>query len=182
MLQHRILVGRVSDVLICVIAHETFSSSACSSLLPTSGWSRACRKFILRSFPSMLCSPNHPLYRSSKPSHQQETHSPNVHKPSKSSSLPTTTKMQPKTMLSVLSIAIAASARPSPQTSTSSCTANQQEGCCSSIAANGTGFGCIFSTLNPLDPTCTSGQTLACCNAPQTGLVNVECIPITITL
>ncbi|KAF6234851.1 hypothetical protein HO173_007071 [Letharia columbiana] len=38
-------------------------------------------------------------------------------------------------MLSVLSIAIAASARPSPQTSTSSCTANQQEGCCSSIAA-----------------------------------------------
>lgn len=58
--------------------------------------------------------------------------------------------MQPKTILSVLSIAIAASARPSPQSTTPSCSPTQVLACCDGIATNGTGLGCIFSSIFPL--------------------------------
>ncbi|KAL9134208.1 MAG: hypothetical protein Q9175_004613 [Cornicularia normoerica] len=91
--------------------------------------------------------------------------------------------MQFKTVLSVLSIAIAASALPNPvpQSTTQSCSSPNVEACCDSFATNGTGVGCIFSTLNVV-PVCTGGTSLACCNAPQYGLVNVQCVPINVVL
>lgn len=145
MLQHRI--GRVSDVLICVIAHETFSSSAYSSLLPTYIWLVPSLPEIYNKAVSLhgLSSQSSSISINKAFTSTRDSFTKRPLNPQYLQAFPSS-KMQPKTMLSVLSIAIAASARPSPQTSTSSCTANQQEGCCSSIAANGTGLGCIFSS------------------------------------
>ena len=58
--------------------------------------------------------------------------------------------MQTKTLLGLLSVAIAASARPNlvPRSTSAapSCGSTQTLACCDSITTNGTGLGCIFSS------------------------------------
>ena len=54
--------------------------------------------------------------------------------------------MQAKTIISVLAIAIGASTLPTTETQGPTCSANQVLACCNSIAGNGTGLGCLYSS------------------------------------
>ena len=95
----------------------------------------------------------------------------------------TTTNMQFTTILSVLSMAMAASALPNPTTSPS-CNAGQVVACCDSIDSKSVGINCLASStsqhdmkssvfpaadcislaLNILQTVCTGGQSVACCS------------------
>ncbi|KAL2043252.1 hypothetical protein N7G274_004312 [Stereocaulon virgatum] len=98
--------------------------------------------------------------------------------------------MQFKSIIAVLSMALAATAAPNPTSSTappSQCSAGQTTACCPTTQSGiiDVSLSCFaLSLIQLLNPNCAPQQVLACCNSgPQSGnliAVGTVCAPITL--